>query len=52
MRYNLFVVYLLIGEQSRAVNLVKSLGKFREMYDIGRFIEKVEGEIFEMDECL
>jgi len=46
------VVYLLVGEQSKAWKLASSMGRFQGVYAIGGFIQKMEDEQFENDECM
>jgi hypothetical protein len=46
------VVYLLIGEVSKGLNVVKGLGKYEEKYDLKKRVEKMGGLQYEMDECV
>ena len=52
LRYNLVIVYLLVGEQEKALNVVRSLGKFEGRFKIAGLMGKMLRSEYEEDECL
>lgn len=52
MRYNLFVVYLLMGDSEKACNVLRNSSKFQHFEQTIKIIEKIEGKGYEEDECL
>lgn len=52
LRYNLCVLYILMGENGKMVNLVRSLMKFQKKYRLGHIVEKMIGGLYSQDECL
>jgi hypothetical protein len=52
LRYNVAVIYFLMGEYTKGHNVFKGLLKYEEKYDIKKHITKIIEAEFEADECL
>lgn len=52
LRFNVAVVYLLMGEVGKGLNVIKGLNKYEGKYDLKKRVEKMGGLQYEMDECM
>lgn len=52
LRYNVAIVYLLMGEANKGLNVIKGLTKYEEKYDLKKRIAKMVNCEYDQDECI
>lgn len=52
LRYNVAVVYYLMGEHLKGNNVFKGLLKYEEKYDVKQHLNKIIEARFDQDECI